>query len=906
METTIVNGDTFINESALHNYKCSDRGLLLPIVSEYTWSEEVRATLYFIGLLYCFLGVSIIADIFMGSIEKITSKTKKVYLTQSGKDEPDEIEVRLWSDAVANLTLMALGSSAPEILLSCIEVVGNNFNAGELGPGTIVGSAAFNLLVISAICICSIPNGEIRRIKDVKVFAITSVFSLVAYLWLLLILVAISPNVVEVWEALVTLLFFPLLVLLAWLAEKNICGVPSKTETSKQMELGNFEPGEVDKLVKDRQYFRDGHLDRDGLVRFIKEVKKYPGLTDEDAAVLAASKLVESQSHSRMWYRVGAVRSMTGGRKTQPQLSMKLKESVAQESERIRLKMKEAFGIPENNNKELLPTEDAVEALGLRQLVSIISVLPAPLAKDVEIKAKKDILKRKQIATIADKLERVYNVMNEHPDAPTLGSIPPVKPFENAIIDFHAASCAVMEDIGKFKVEINRSGRTDNVARVRVESIEGTATEGQDYIEVNEIITFDRGEVSKTVEVEIINDNQWEPDEEFYLRLSMLHEKEEREGVQLGRINIMEIVILNDDEPGVLQFPRRGVLVKESIGTAYIPVQRKNGADGEVSVKWRTIDRTAINKKDFIGGEGVLTFKHTEVELNIEIPIIDDMSAEKDEHFEVELFDPEGGATLGPMNRTAVTITNDDDFDTLLSKMMNLTNANVHALQVHHETYVSQIKDALNVNGGDIENATPMDYVMHFLTFGWKILFSLVPPPGFLGGWLCFFVSLAVIGVLTAIIGDMASIFGCLVGLKDSVTAITFVALGTSLPDTFASKTAAVQEKHADNAIGNITGSNSVNVFLGLGLPWLIAAIYHQVNKTTFVVQSGNLGFSVGLFTGLSILCLGLIVFRRLSAFFGKAELGGPTCPKYLSGIFMVCLWITYIMLASLQSYGYF
>ena len=57
-------------------------------------------------------------------------------------------------------------------------------------------------------------------------------------------LIVISPYVVEIWEALVTLAFFPLLVLLAWLAEKNICGVPSKTETSKQMELGNIEPGE--------------------------------------------------------------------------------------------------------------------------------------------------------------------------------------------------------------------------------------------------------------------------------------------------------------------------------------------------------------------------------------------------------------------------------------------------------------------------------------------------------------------------------------------------------------------------------------------------------------------------------------------------------------------------------------
>ena len=132
----------------------------------------------------------------------------------------------------------------------------------------------------------------------------------------------------------------------------------------------------------------------------------------------------------------------------------------------------------------------------------------------------------------------------------------------------------------------------------------------------------------------------------------------------------------------------------------------------------------------------------------------------------------------------------------------------------------------MNVNGGDVENASTGDYIMHFLTFGFKIVFALIPPAGIGGGWPCFFVSLGMIGLLTAIVGDLAAIFGCLVGLKNSVTAITFVALGTSLPDTFASKAAATSERTADNAIGNVTGSNSVNVFLGLGLPWLIASIY--------------------------------------------------------------------------------
>ena len=75
---------------------------------------------------------------------------------------------------MANLSLLALGTSAPEILLSVIEILGKGFKAGDLGPGTIVGSAAFNLFIISAICILSIPPGEVRRVANVKVFAVTA------------------------------------------------------------------------------------------------------------------------------------------------------------------------------------------------------------------------------------------------------------------------------------------------------------------------------------------------------------------------------------------------------------------------------------------------------------------------------------------------------------------------------------------------------------------------------------------------------------------------------------------------------------------------------------------------------------------------------------------------------------
>lgn len=222
-------------------YKCYDKGLLLPMVNEYTWSEAGRATIYLLGLLWCFLGVSIIADVFMCSIEKITSKTRKIKVARSGKEDYEEIEVRVWNDTVANLTLMALGSSAPEILLSIIDLnIKNKMKASDLGPSTIVGSAAFNLLCITAICIMSIPSPDIRRIKAIKVFAVTAFFSIFAYVWVIIILVGNTRNFVDLWEAIITLLFFPVLVVIAYIADRDFCSKKQIDDSTVELGFGKY------------------------------------------------------------------------------------------------------------------------------------------------------------------------------------------------------------------------------------------------------------------------------------------------------------------------------------------------------------------------------------------------------------------------------------------------------------------------------------------------------------------------------------------------------------------------------------------------------------------------------------------------------------------------------------------
>ena len=105
------------------------------------------------------------------------------------------VQVPVWNATVANLTLLALGSSAPEIILSIIDTVSRLGKTGRvLGSATILGSASFNLLVIPAVCTLSLPKGQTRKISKYAVFNVTAVFALWAYLWVYICLEAWTPG----------------------------------------------------------------------------------------------------------------------------------------------------------------------------------------------------------------------------------------------------------------------------------------------------------------------------------------------------------------------------------------------------------------------------------------------------------------------------------------------------------------------------------------------------------------------------------------------------------------------------------------------------------------------------------------------------------------------------------------
>jgi solute carrier family 8 (sodium/calcium exchanger) len=152
------------------------------------------------------------------------------------------------------------------------------------------------------------------------------------------------------------------------------------------------------------------------------------------------------------------------------------------------------------------------------------------------------------------------------------------------------------------------------------------------------------------------------------------------------------------------------------------------------------------------------------------------------------------------------------------------------------------------------------------------------------------------------IVDEVATLLGCVVGLSPLVIGMSLVALGTSLPDTFCSRTAIIKDTHADAAVGNITGSNAANVFLGLGLPWLISSCYYAARGERFCSDSGALAFSVLVYSGVAVIYLAVLFWRRASV---GGELGAKTTlGKWVLFLFAFALWGVYLVLTGLVSEG--
>ena len=186
------------------------------------------------------------------------------------------------------------------------------------------------------------------------------------------------------------------------------------------------------------------------------------------------------------------------------------------------------------------------------------------------------------------------------------------------VIGLSARSYSVIESADYISVKVVRGGLDDHAVTVDYETEDGSAKDGEDYTAVRGTLSFQPQETVKRIKVPIIDDNQYEPDESFKLKLTNASEQ----GVII--VSECEITIIDDDDPGQVGFERRAIEVNEIDENCPINIVRKNGSDGTITVDFETADDTAIAGEDYYATSGTITFEHGEVLKTINIPLIND------------------------------------------------------------------------------------------------------------------------------------------------------------------------------------------------------------------------------------------------------------------------------------------
>ncbi|KFP63036.1 Sodium/potassium/calcium exchanger 2, partial [Cariama cristata] len=134
--------------------------------------------LHVIGMIYMFIALAIVCDEFF--VPSLTVITEKLAI----------------SDDVAGATFMAAGGSAPELFTSLIGVFISHSN---VGIGTIVGSAVFNILFV--IGMCALFSKEILNLTWWPLFRDVSFY----IIDLILLIIFFLDNLIMWWESLTLL-----------------------------------------------------------------------------------------------------------------------------------------------------------------------------------------------------------------------------------------------------------------------------------------------------------------------------------------------------------------------------------------------------------------------------------------------------------------------------------------------------------------------------------------------------------------------------------------------------------------------------------------------------------------------------------------------------------------------------
>ncbi|HPO12381.1 MAG TPA: Calx-beta domain-containing protein [Candidatus Hydrogenedentes bacterium] len=227
-----------------------------------------------------------------------------------------------------------------------------------------------------------------------------------------------------------------------------------------------------------------------------------------------------------------------------------------------------------------------------------------------------------------------------------------------------------------FDVVLSQARTVPITVTYTTEDITALAGQGLDYLPSSGTLTFPANTTKKTMTVTILDDNQQDPDETFYITLTT-----ESSYAQGGSTAITII----DNEPG----PPPGAsdltigdtsVVEGSCANISVPapcdqiyhatflIELDHDNAGDISMDYFTTGLTATDGEDYIGIEGTVTIPAFTTQAVLTVDIQADRKieggADRAEYFDLVLFNPQGNVNV-ISNRGRCTI-RDDDFEATL------------------------------------------------------------------------------------------------------------------------------------------------------------------------------------------------------------------------------------------------
>ena len=217
---------------------------------------------------------------------------------------------------------------------------------------------------------------------------------------------------------------------------------------------------------------------------------------------------------------------------------------------------------------------------------------------------------------------------------------------------FRVDPIAVSEGAGFADFVIRLDAALAVEARVNYGIVAGTAAGNQDLRGQSGTLTFAAGETSKTVRVELIDGNVFEPTEIFWIDLNTAV------NAVVPQRWTPALIVDNDAATGTPELIVGNVTVDETARAANFFVYLTRPSTLPVSVSYATADGTAAAGQDYQATAGLLNFGAGEMVKTVSVPLINDDPAENDEFFHLTLANP-SGATLAAGTGSAMIGRND-------------------------------------------------------------------------------------------------------------------------------------------------------------------------------------------------------------------------------------------------------